>query len=237
MIKIFQDANDDSAQNEIIGDFRSYVQRHLIGCPRILEIGPSHSPVLPRRLGFNTEILDHADAEALRQKYTLLGQDVSQIEDVDFVWSGQKISKLCNKRYGAIFLSHVIEHMTDFLSFINECEDLLGNAGELILIIPDKLYCFDLLQPLTDTAKIIGDHLAKRTRHTFEAFYREDSHAVAIEKEEARITWGQKPTRWKMKGSWDDFLDQSLRKLDSPNYEDAHEYYFTPSSFREGLNK
>lgn len=65
-----------------------------------LEIGPSHNPIAPKREGYNVHILDHLDQKALREKYADHGQYgviVDNIEEVDFVWQGQPLSKLIGK--------------------------------------------------------------------------------------------------------------------------------------------
>ena len=54
-----------------------------------LEIGPSHNPIAPKSRGFNVHILDHASAEELRTKYQGHGVNLHNIEEVDFIWSGQ----------------------------------------------------------------------------------------------------------------------------------------------------
>ena len=224
---------DDVKQDALIGDFREFTRKALSQCDSILEIGPSHSPVLPRRMGYRTDILDHADAQTLRAKYSALGQDVSQIEDVDFVWTGQDLADLCQKRYSAIFASHVIEHVTDFLGTLKQFKKILADNGSIILIVPDKLYSFDLLQPLTDSAKVIADHHVGRSTHTFEAFFREINQVVSVSDEITSLTWGKHATCWRMKGSWNDFFTGALTNATSSAYIDAHEYYFTPSSFRQ----
>ena len=36
---------------------------------RIIEIGPSHAPIAPKRAGWNSFVVDHADQAELRAKY------------------------------------------------------------------------------------------------------------------------------------------------------------------------
>ena len=55
---------------------------------RILEIGPSHSPIAAKAAGWSTHVVDHTDQAGLRDKYTAMGVDVSSIEAVDTVWQG-----------------------------------------------------------------------------------------------------------------------------------------------------
>jgi SAM-dependent methyltransferase len=130
-----------------------------------LEIGPSHRPLAPKRAGYNVHTLDHASAAELRAKYQDANVDISNIEDVDFVWHGEPYPELIGQKhcYDWIISSHVIEHVPDLISHIKECEILLKANGFLSLIIPDKRYCFDYFQPLTSTGDLL-DAFAERRK-------------------------------------------------------------------------
>ena len=86
-----------------------------------LEIGPSYNPLLPKRRGYNVEIVDHADAATLREKYR---DNASRIEEVDYVSDGRSLLETIGheQRYDFIFASHVVEHVTDIVRFIQDCE-------------------------------------------------------------------------------------------------------------------
>jgi hypothetical protein len=78
-----------------------------------LEIGPLHRPVAPKRDGYQVDILDYSDAEALREKYRPDPHvDASLIEDVDYVSDGRSMLDVIGERakYDWIVASHVIEH-------------------------------------------------------------------------------------------------------------------------------
>ncbi len=54
---------------------------------KILEIGPSFSPIAPKSEGWNSFSLDHASMDELKEKYQAYANlDVSKVEPVDFVW-------------------------------------------------------------------------------------------------------------------------------------------------------
>jgi hypothetical protein len=50
------------------------------------------------------------------------------------------------------------------LGFLKDCETLLKQGGILVLAVPDKRRCFDLLQPLTSTGMILQAHAERRVR-------------------------------------------------------------------------
>ena len=108
------------------------------------------------------ETVDHATADQLRQKYKNDSSvDISKIEEVDYVSGGGSISKAIGKTdfYDYILASHVIEHLPDLIGFLKDCESLLKRDGVLVLAVPDKRYCFDILQPLTGTGDLLQAHL------------------------------------------------------------------------------
>jgi SAM-dependent methyltransferase len=197
-------------------------------------------PIFPKAEGYNVKVVDHATAPELRAKYGSMGVDVSRIEDVDYVWSEGPISALTGTgQFRYVFSSHVIEHMTDFAGFLSDSLKLLSNGGELVLLVPNKQTCFDLLQPLTDTAKVLADHIQGRRRHSFEAFFREDYHVAAAHPDtEYLIAWWPRQLREISLRNCDPLrrLESAQRAAGAQDYLDAHEYYFTPSSFVSIVN-
>ena len=106
-----------------------------------LEIGPGYNPLLPKSFGHRVETLDHATAEQIREKYRNdPSVDISRIEEVDFVSDGRSIAEVVSKsgHYDYIVASHVIEHTTDMLGFLKDCQTLLKKTGNLVLAVPDK---------------------------------------------------------------------------------------------------
>jgi hypothetical protein len=58
---------------------------------RILEVGPSFSPIAPKSEGWDCFVLDHASQSELREKYSSVAVPVEDIEAVDFVWQAGPI--------------------------------------------------------------------------------------------------------------------------------------------------
>jgi hypothetical protein len=221
---------NDPVQDASIGAFRPYL-RGLVPQDRpTIEIGPSFSPIIPKRSGFDVKIVDHADRHTLIEKYRDHVPDVSVIEEVDVIWKGEPLSTLLPPgQHAAIVASHVIEHAPDFIGFLQECSALLSEEGAIYLIVPDRRFCFDAFAQSTDPAKVIADHRLRRTLHSFESFYRVGSQ-VRVNNE---ISWGQQSIEQIefITGTPPDWLRDTAAMADSASYIDNHENFFTPSSF------
>ena len=199
---------------------------------RGLEIGPSHNPIAPKRLGFNVHILDHATAAELRVKYADDPVNLNNIEEVDFVWRGEPLSELIGQDhcYDWIVTSHVIEHVTDLVSFLQQCEKLLAAGGVLSLVVPDKRYCFDYYRWPSSTGDALQAFTEQRVRHSPGNIF---DHFASASRMNDNITWNEgdrgdiQPmyTLDEAAGAW-----QLARQ--NKEYIDCHGWTFTPSSFR-----
>lgn len=208
---------------------RRLVQNQGLG----LEIGPSHAPVFARADGFNVETLDHADATTLRRKYADIGVDVSAIEEVTFVSDGRPLHEVIPRRgvYDYIFSSHVIEHVTDIVSYFESCELLLKPTGIAALAIPDKRYTFDFMQPYSTTGQALEAHYRSTGRHSPAAIFDFNANSCLLAQngvwsrfDQGEFSFVNTPQFAKSA------FDQSI--LADCAYQDVHGWYFTPNSFR-----
>lgn len=202
-----------------------------------LEIGPSFNPLVPKAEGYKVEILDHLSAANLREKYkSAPNVDLSKIEEVDYISDGGSIFKLIgkNQHYDYIIASHVIEHTTDLLGFISDCEQLLNDKGVLVLAVPDKRFAFDCLRSYSTTGQILQAHLEKRQRHTPGQVFDEVAYNCLRDGE---IAWKNGDS-----GALSFFRPLSDAKAvfeelqQNDIFYDIHAWQFTPASFRLAIN-
>jgi len=198
-----------------------------------LEIGPSHNPIAPKSKGFNVHILDHASAAALRSKYQGHGVNLDNIEEVDFVWHGEPLQELIGKtgHYDWIIASHVIEHVPNFISYLQQCEALLKPSGILSLVIPDKRYCFDYFSSTSTTGNVLDAYAEKRMRPSHGQVF---DHIANASKRNNNIAWGEDG-----QGGADELVhtfteaqEHWARSVSTQDYIDVHCWRFTPESFR-----
>jgi predicted SAM-dependent methyltransferase len=154
-----------------------------------LEIGPSHNPIAPKKKGYNVHILDHASAAELREKYQGHNINLDNIEEVDFVWHGETFKELIGKTscYDWIIASHVIEHVPDLISYLQQCEALLKPEGILSLVVPDKRYCFDYFSSSSSTGNVLDAYAEKRVRPSHGQVF---DHIANASKRNGNIAWG-----------------------------------------------
>ncbi len=199
-----------------------------------LEIGPSHNPIAPKKKGFNVHVLDHASASDLRKKYAAHGVNLENIEEVDFIWNGQRLPELIGQTqcYDWIIASHVIEHAPDFVAYLQQCEELLKPDGLLSLVVPDKRYCFDFFSPISSTGQVLDAHAEKRVRPSPGQIF---DYVANAAKRKGEIAWTADD------GGGADALAHSLGQahdhwadalLSPSEYMDVHAWRFTPASFR-----
>ncbi len=197
-----------------------------------LEIGPSHSPIAPKREGFNVKILDHLSADGLKKKYADHGVPLENIEDVDYVWSGEPFAALVGREhvFDWIIASHVIEHTPCLITFLQNCERLLKENGLLSLIIPDKRYCFDLYREKTGLASVLDAFREKRKIHspcTAAEYF------LSVVSKNGDIAWSQGADgETKFVHGLND-AKQAIEAIENDGaFLDLHSWVFTPYSFR-----
>jgi len=196
-----------------------------------LEIGPSYSPIAPKSQGWNVEIADHLDAKGLKEKYAKWSVETSKIEEVDHIVTDRSIAETIGKpgSFDYIIASHVIEHSTDFVAFLRDCQSLLKAGGILSLAVPDMRFCFDVFQSVTTIGAVFQAHIEKRKRHTpgiILDFYA--NHAMRGND----LVWGDRSFDG-LRLAHDLVEAQALTEqyIRLGEFQDAHSWHFTPSSF------
>ncbi|MGH8156261.1 MAG: hypothetical protein ACREP0_13740 [Rhodanobacteraceae bacterium] len=118
------------------------------------------------------------------------------------------------------------------MGFLVDCQTLLQEAGRLILVIPDKRYCFDHFQSLTSTGDVLDAHHLGRTRASPGRVF--DHFANAVGKGRNRvISWHRHaPGALQLVHSLKNARDAWRCAQTDQEYVDVHNWRFTPESFR-----
>lgn len=206
-----------------------------------LEIGPSHHPIVPKKQGYCVETVDWLDQEGLREHYKNDGVDLDAIEPVDYVWKAGSYHQLIQKDnyYDYIIASHMIEHSTNFVGFLQDCSKLLKKDGILRLAVPDKRYCFDHYRSTTELAEVLNNALAPS--HLQSAGNVAEYYLNAVARKGC-ISWNRPffaASNFFMNRQANDYAfihdgniaTDGMHKVQEGEYIDIHHYVFTPASF------
>jgi SAM-dependent methyltransferase len=203
----------------------------------LIEVGPSHKPLVPKRHGWKTTVVDHAPRAELIAKYTDHGVDLDQIEEVDIIWSGGDLTERFPQSslgtFDAILASHVVEHMPDPITFLRSAQRLLKPDGTIVLAVPDKRYTFDFFGPITSTGDWLTAYGVAARTHTKRAAFNHVAYAVT---NRGQITWSHEHKLDALRFAHDlsDAAGHFGGNTDSGHgntYIDYHAWRFTPSSF------
>lgn len=202
---------------------------------RIIEIGPSYSPVAAKADGWNTHVVDHADCAMLRAKYAGAAVDLDAIEAVDSIWHDGKLDEAVpaalRGQFDTLIASHVIEHTPDLAGFLLAAQRLLAPGGSVALAIPDRRYCFDCFRPPSSTGDVLEAHAAKRTRHTRRTVWDQLAYATTMD---GALAWHASATgKLALADSFAVAADANARFDDAATapYADYHAWQFTPAGF------
>lgn len=209
-----------------------YVEKSSRG----IEMAPWHSPIAPKKSGFNIRCLDIFDTKTLKQRCASdenILHLCENIEDVDFVCSALDIAEHISGtgeigNFDYIISSHNFEHLPDPIRFLRACGEVLAPNGYLSMAIPDKRRTFDYIRTLSRTSDLIKFYFEGRTQPTpYDIF---DYHSKYLR--DIPILFSTEVTG----ASWTYALEDAFEKLkDSVDkecgYEDAHVTVFTAKSF------
>jgi SAM-dependent methyltransferase len=201
-----------------------------------LELGPLDRPVMPKREGFDVQIVDFLDTESLRTKYGTAehpGIDTTGIEEVDLVSRGESLHELVGgeRRFDWVVASHVIEHIPDLVAFLQDVERILRPEGRLALVVPDKRYTFDHYGELSTTGQLLDAHAERRTRPTpGQAF---DHYARSVTLGGSNAWAAEAEGVPEMMHPYEAARVAYRRALDGDDFGgELHCWRFTPASFR-----
>lgn len=131
--------------------FRDYLKEKFKD-EDIIEFGPLNRPLFTQKECKNISYADIRSTEEIKKLYagndylnkTGIEIDINTIVEIDYkIVEGSYVNTFKNKKFGVAYLSHVIEHMPDIISFFIDINKILKEDGRLIIIYPDKRYCFD----------------------------------------------------------------------------------------------
>lgn len=216
-----------------------------------IEIAPWHSPIAPKKLGFNCRSLDvFPTLELLKRAIndkTVDRESINRIEDVDFVGNALEIESIVGNigelhSFDYIISSHNFEHLSNPIKFLKGCGNVLKDGGVLSMAIPDKRTCFDFYRPLTITSDILESYFTDQSNPTLKQVYESEtffsvleengalSHSFDLKSDTSRLI-----NLGNIKNSYDKWI--RFLNIDDNNYQDAHCGIYTKNSFELIINE
>lgn len=191
-----------------------------------LEIGALHHPLVPTDRTV-VRYVDHATTEELRSKYA--GHDeVDRLVEVDVVWGDRPLREALGEGdVDFVVASHVLEHVPDPITWLEDLAGVLAPGGVIALAVPDKRFCFDLRRRESDVAEVVEAHLERRTRPSLAATFDFWAHLEVVDG--ATLWEGDAPPAEPPRD--EAALARTVAAAASDDYWDVHCWVFTPDSF------
>jgi len=221
---------------------KKYILKHEKG----IEISPWHNPIVPKRNGYNVQILDILDTTELIEKFKAdpnsIQKNVTNIEHVDFVESALSIDKAVEKingleTYDYIISSHNFEHLPNPIKFLKACAKVLKIGGHLSMAIPCKTHTFDYFRRLTTTTDFLEMFFENQERPNPYQIYDFISNFINNNPNQLKnkIKFNNVDFSQDLKLSFEGLRDSF--KSENTEYVDVHVSVFTPDSFNLIINE
>ena len=177
--------------------------------------------------------VDHTDTETLRKKY--IGHsdvDLEQLVEVDAIWGENTLQEAVGSDIKAdyIIASHVIEHVPDLITWLQELRSVLRDAGYVRLVIPDRRYSFDYLRKETIFAAVMRAYLVRARVPQPQEVIDHVTNVVALDCGQA---WSGPidPAALRHLHTFEQAMGVAKDVIENGTYHDVHCWVFTPHSF------
>lgn len=133
-----------------------------------IEYGPLHKAIVPKS-GCSVKYVDYTDKKGLAEHYANdPNVDVNLIPEIDIVTGGRRIVNFVDPdSIDFVVASHVLEHVPDFLTWLEDNMTILKVGGRVGVAYPDRRYCFDLKRQPSKFSEMIAATLELRTKPSF----------------------------------------------------------------------
>lgn len=203
------------------------------------EIGPLHNPVVSKKQG-QVIYVDHCDAEQLRQHYANDKDVDPNAICVDAVWGAQTLLQGVQAYFARmgtppqgldyVVASHVIEHVPDLVTWLQEIRSVLKADGKVRLAVPDKRYTFDYLRRTTNLTDVMAAFATKAripTTHCLLDFCLNEVPIDCVAAWQGTLDIASLKKAHTIEGA----LHVARDALQNGTYHDVHCWVFTPASF------
>jgi len=131
-----------------------------------------------------------------------------------------------------VMASHVIEHVPDVIGWLKQIAEVTVDGGRLVLVVPDRRYCFDVHRPGTTVGQMLQAHELGETVPSVRAVYDyKRGHAYT----KAPDIWRGEPPGYETRVFSLETVLEEVKKARAGEYVDAHVWPLTPGALLEQL--
>lgn len=138
-----------------------------------IEIGPLVRPIVTRDQS-DVRYVDRASTKELQQWYSKDPDiNIEDIMAIDYVWGEQSLTEATGTKeaFDYCIASHVIEHIPDLITWLQEIDSILKPGAIASFAVPDRRYTFDFLRSETTIAELVEAHIEKRRKPSLKQIY------------------------------------------------------------------
>lgn len=138
---------------------RNFIKNNMsINKIKMLEIGAFDYPTFGKN-EVDIVYCDYFSKEEIFDNHNAAKPErVKNAVDVDYIIKDNNFIKYINQRFDLIIANHVVEHVPNIISWMQNIASILNPEGYLFLSVPDKEFTFDKIRPLTSVSQIIRNY-------------------------------------------------------------------------------
>jgi SAM-dependent methyltransferase len=125
---------------------RRFLARHVdVTGLAVLEVGAFDSPTFRGPKAPTVRYLDRFGRDELAERHRHHPNRAAAV-DVDYVVTEKRFADSISDRFDLIVANHVIEHVADPITWLEQLALITRPAGHLLLSVPDRRFTFDYLR-------------------------------------------------------------------------------------------
>jgi SAM-dependent methyltransferase len=135
---------------------------------RALEVGPLDEPLLAGVRGVSVEYLDRCSREEHARRHAgHPRRDPRRFVAPTYVVEDKRFAAAVDGSFDLVIANHVLEHVADPITWLQEVDRLVVPGGAVFLALPDRRFSFDYLRPVSTVADLVRAHRADLERPDF----------------------------------------------------------------------
>jgi SAM-dependent methyltransferase len=190
----------------------------------ILEVGALDSPTFPK---LTRSYLDWFTLEELRREHPR--RQVDRMVDPTHVVKDKRFADAIDERFDLIIANHVLEHIADPLTWLQQLRALIRPDGHLFLTVPDRRYTFDYLRPTSTVGHLLRAQAEDLQQPSYWQVFEAKYYYRPLK---ARDVWAGDLSKLERRPRT---IDEALAIAEQATHEyiDVHCHVFTADSFRQ----